>query len=578
VKFNFRAAKVWKMLAVAGVVIAIIAGFVWQRYGGLIPEMMAQDRERLALPKWTDGTNGIIVATTGGYAVDAGLKILREGGNASDAALTTALAETVHASGSYVSFAGVMVALYYDASAGEVYSMNAGYNVPLEENDPLSIPPTGGRTVLVPGFMAGVEALHGRFGKMPWSRLIEPSITLAEHGEPLSGFLALQIDFNKATLNRFPETKKVFTREDGKFYAIRWFGGADLFRQPALAQTLKQVSANGASYMYEGPWARKFVETVRQAGGKITLEDMKKYHVIWDEPVQSTFHDCKVYALGLATRGGVNLIEGLNLLEFANLKALGHWTNSPESLFWFNQIAACGSYLYSPRTNSGRVLSPEVRAKKETSAWIWSQMQSGKWPTLTNTTFASTKEEKHSAAVVVVDQWGNIAVIIHSINSGKSWGTGIFVDGVSVPDSGAFQQRILRQAGPGNRVFTTPSPLLFFRDNKPVLACGEIGSSGDSKTLQVLENIFDFQMSLSAAEKAPAFLWPKFQHGTLVAQFDHRTFNPEILDRLQALGMKAQILSANQQHGFWAGVQMDCETRHLSGAVSHADFEQVAGY
>jgi gamma-glutamyltranspeptidase / glutathione hydrolase len=564
-------------LAIAAVVVAIIAFFLWQRYGRLVPAMLAQDRERAALPKRTDGTNGIIVATTGGYAADAGLQTLREGGNACDAALTTALAETVHAAGAYVSFAGVMTALYYEAQTGKVYSMNAGYNVPLEENDPLSIPTGGGRTVLVPGFMAGVQAFHDRFGKLRLSRLFEPSIALAQNGEPLSGYLAFQIEFNKARLSRFPETKKVFTTPDGRFYGIHWFGGSDIFRQPALAQTLTQVAAQGASYMYEGSWARKFVETVRNAGGKITLQDLKNYHVIWDEPLQSTFRDYKVYAVGLTSHGGVSMIEAFNLLELANLKSLGHWTNSPESLFWFNQIAGCERYLFSPQTIDGKLLSPKRRAEKETSAWIWSQMQARKWPTLTNTTLAAAHDEKHSAAVVVVDQWGNVALIGHSINAGP-WGTGMFVDGVSIPDSARFQREALKEAGPGNRLWGMPSPLLFFRNDQPVLACGAIGAGGDTKTMQVIENIIDFHMSLAAAVKAPAFLPPVFRHDRLVAQFDHGTFDAKVLDGLRSLGMKAETLSANQQFGYWAGVQIDSDNRHLSGAVSHGDSEQVAGY
>jgi gamma-glutamyltranspeptidase / glutathione hydrolase len=467
-----------------------------------------------------------------------------------------------------------VVALYYGAQSGKVYSMDAGYNVPLEENDPLSIKATSGRAVLVPGFMAGVQAYHDRFGKLPLSRLLEPSITLAENGEPICGYLAWEIEVNKAALSRFPETKNVFTTPDERFYGIHWFGGADIFRQPALAQTLKNVASKGVSYMYEGAWAQKFVETVRNAGGKITLQDMKNYHVIWDEPLQSSFRDCKVYALGISSHGGVAMIEALNLLELANLKSLGHWTNSPESLFWFNQIAACNDYLCFSPTVDGKLLSPELRAKRETSAWIWSQMQNRKWPTLTNTNLVAASDVKHSAALVVVDQWGNVAVMSHSINS-KPWGTGMFVDGVSIPASA--QPRVAKLVGPGNRVFATPSPLLFLRNDKPVLACGAIGA-GDCKTLQVLENIFDFHLSLPSAVKAPAFLPPTFHQAVLVGRFDHGTFDPKVLDGLRSLGMNAKILSADQPFGYWAGVQIDSESRRLSGAVSRGDSEQVTGY
>src|SRR4029434_222294 len=100
----------------------------------------------------------MVAATTGGVAVQAGLDILKEGGSAADAAMATALCEATHAGGSYVSFAGLLMMLYYDAASGQVYFLDAQFQTPLAEKDPHSIPSTGGRTALVPGFVAGVQA------------------------------------------------------------------------------------------------------------------------------------------------------------------------------------------------------------------------------------------------------------------------------------------------------------------------------------------------------------------------------------------------------------------------------------
>lgn len=136
---------------------------------------------------WADGSAGSIGSTTDPFAVHAGLKVLQEGGTAADAALTTALTQIALSAGSAVSYAGLLDALYYDASSGKVYSLNAGFNSVRAESDPASIPRApSGRTALVPGFMAGVQALHDRFGSKPFGELLGPAIWVAENGVPVS--------------------------------------------------------------------------------------------------------------------------------------------------------------------------------------------------------------------------------------------------------------------------------------------------------------------------------------------------------------------------------------------------------
>jgi hypothetical protein len=255
-----------------------------------------QKAERIAaLPPIPEFTNAMIAATTGGKAVEAGLEILKEGGTAADAALATALCEVVHAGGSYVSFGGPLLMLYFDAASGKVYYLDAQYNTPLEEKDPRSIPKNGGRTALVPGFMAGVQAAHDRFGKVPFKRLFDHAIALAENGEIVSPVMEWWIDSKKSVLSRFPDTMRIFTKSDGKFYAT-----GDLFRQPELAGTLRKVAAQGASCMYEGEWGQQFVEVIRRNGGKITQQDMKHYKATWEEPL----HLFKGWKHGAGLLGG----------------------------------------------------------------------------------------------------------------------------------------------------------------------------------------------------------------------------------------------------------------------------------
>src|SRR5438105_14211430 len=159
--------------------------------------------------------------------------------------------------------------------------------------------------------MAGHHQTHQRFGKLPWKRLFEPAIALAENGEVVGPVMESWINSKKSVLSRFPETKKIFSRPDGKFLVK-----GERFRQPELAETLKKVAAQGAAYMYEGAWALKFVAVNRRAGGRLTLEDMKRYHALWQEPLQTTYRENTVYTP--TSWGGVNMLQALNLLELAN--------------------------------------------------------------------------------------------------------------------------------------------------------------------------------------------------------------------------------------------------------------------
>jgi len=551
-----------------------IPRFTFQRdNSGRVTQLVAQwkkgrdiAKKVSQLPPLPIGTNGMIAATTGGKAVEAGIQILKDGGSAADAAMTTALCEVVHAGGSYVSFAGIMMMIYYDAASGKVYYMDAEYNTPLEEKRPKSIPHKGGRTALVPGFFAGVQAAHDRFGKLPLQRVFDRAIAMAENGESVEPVMQWWINSKKNVLSRFPETKKIFTNKDAKFLKT-----GELFRQPELAESLKKIASQGAAYIYEGAWAHKFVDTIQREGGKVSLDDMKNYKVLWDEPLQTSYRAYQVYTPGFSTWGGPDMIEGFNLLELANLKQFGHYTTSPRCLFWLMQISACQTLAWNYASFADHDLSPKSRATKETSAWIWAQMQHGQWRFLPKA--MRKPAPPHTDALVVVDQWGNVAVVNHTINT-VLWGdTGIFVDGVSIPDSAAFQPNEVAKAGPGHRLPNGMSPLLILRDGKPVLGSAATGGGLHAKTLQVLVNILDFNMDPQTAVDTPAFAgWnpPVFQSGT---------FDPKTLEGLKDFGIKAVPEKSDAiSRGYWVGVQIDSAAGTTRGGVSRDVEGAVVGY
>jgi len=551
------------------------------------------------------GTKGIVVGTSGALAVRAGLEALKQGGSAADAAMVTSLAQNVLTGGSEISFAGIMTMVYYEAASGQVYSMNAAYNTVKEEKDPLSIPPLGtpsGRSAPVPGFMAGVQAAHKRFGKIPFAKLFEPAIYFAEKGFDLDSNTYWFMDpFNmkKNVLTRFPETMKIFTKENGEFYKE-----GDLFKQPALAETLRKVATQGAEYMYKGEWARKLVEAVQKDGGKMTLEDLGNYNVIWSDPDHTTYRDYDIYILGSPSFGGLNTVEALNLLELVDLPKLGHYTTSPESLFWFIQLSRTSYYLNEYLMNNiptppevlkkyfpGIDLSPESRKTKDTSQKILARLQELKgWRPINGEVFRSSEPPHHSAAVVAVDKEGNVAAVLHSINT-LGWGTtGIFIDGISIPDSFAIQQGLVAKTGPGNRMSEPTNPLIVIKNGKPVLASSSIGVGLHEVTLQNLINILDFGMDPKKSVDTPKFGVPGSDIRDPQSPSERKKqfvkagdFSEEIIEALRSLGQELKVVAKSMPDslntdGFWVGIQIDPETRKLLGGVDALFNGYAEGY
>ena len=530
-----------------------------------------------------EGRNGVIAGTTSASAQRAGLEAMRQGGSAVDAALTTALTQISLAMGSWVSYAGIFTMLFYDAESGQFYNLNAGYNTVLGENDPMTIPaqtsvlsPTAesepkssGRTALVPGFMAGVEAAHKKFGKLPFAALFAPAVHYAENGFEVLSLHSRMIQRRRKVLSRLPETKSIFTKRDGT-----WYAEGDFFKQPELAVTLRRIAKQGADYMYTGEWGRKFVEAVRRDGGKMTMEDLERYEAMWTDPLQITYNGHKIYAHGLPAQGGAHLAEALNVAGKAGLAGMGHYSESPIALFWLSQITNLMSLSFLPGKTVSSLLgeadiSLAARASEEHAQRVWPMMSSGKFPL---TQVPALEDTKHSDAVVAIDRWGNIAAIVHTINT-SSWGeTGIFVDGVSIPDSAAFQQLLISETGPGKRLPDPTEPLIIAREGKPVAALSSIGSGLHQKTISVLLNLIDFQMDLKRAIDSPSIHLPKYEEdGSSRPQVFEGDFCTHLLTGLKKLGLEAIVvpntIEARAPRGYVVGASLNPKTGYQAVAT-----------
>jgi gamma-glutamyltranspeptidase/glutathione hydrolase len=182
----------------------------------------------------------------------------------------------------------------------------------------------------------------------------------------------------------------------------------------------------------------------------------------------------------------------------------------------------------------------------------------------------------HSAGILAVDEHGNVAVILHSCN-GILWGaTGIFVDGISIPDSAVFQQRAIAEAGPGVRLPESTNPLLVLKGGKPVLASVAIGSALHDATLENLINVLDFGMDPETSVNQPNTRGPYMgvvANASGKPEYEKEAigegeFSQSVLDGVEARGQPIKLVPKYGQPGYWIGIQIDPSAHKLKGATT----------
>ncbi|BET68017.1 gamma-glutamyltransferase [Opitutales bacterium ASA1] len=465
----------------------------------------------------TRTAGGIVSATVSPVAVEAGLRALDAGGTAADAAVTVALTQVATQLGSVVSYAGIATALYYDASSGRVHALDAGYTTYADETDPLSIPPADlgalrptetsgptdahGRKTLVPGFMAGMEALHRRYGRLAFGELFAPAIACADEGVVVSPILAGFFAMRAESLARTAEGR-AFLGQSGR--SVPQAG--DRFRQPALASLLRAVAAHGAREMYTGAWAREFVAVVRREGGRVTEADLERYEPVWSEAFATEFAGHATHVTPLPNLGAYALAAGLHLADHSAFSERRPVWEDAHAWAQFARICAIatsapmlGEETAARLRDKGVEPSPEAFLSPEFAARL-AEVLTDSPPLLEH------DRPRHSNALVVVDAAGNVCALTHTINAVVWGGTGIVVGGVPLPDSAGFQQARLAHVAPGGRVPHEIVDTISLREGRPVLATAGIGSSLAAETLRILVSTLAQKAPLADVLAAPNML------------------------------------------------------------------------
>lgn len=428
-----------------------------------------------------------MVSTSHPAATDAGLAALRAGGCAVDAYIAAAAVQTVVEPTATSLAGGFFTHVYEPPGTGESLIVAGVSRLPAAEDG--KVDEAGrwsGRTVCVPGWVAGAHAAWRKWGKLEWSELLEQALVAAREGFVVDQMLWGTLFAARTVPGRYAAGRDL------------WFPGGtmicagELLRQPALADTIEQVAEQGPVYFYEGEFARRYVDTARAAGGRITRDDMAGaqdavMHVIFpDVPVVSGYE--------LQTTGPM-LALMLNLVAVGGLGKRGRPTEDPETLYLLLRIVE-ESWHYGLSVGDFHRMPPpdEIAAAFTIDAAekIWPQVETGRPRPFDSMNLGTN-------AIVAVDESGMVAHGTHS-HSSTPFGVGLFVDGVSVP----------RPMVP----FTDPvipiplgwgSSVLALRDGRPILAAGSPAISGLQNLFQNAANVLEWGIDLADSVQQPLF-------------------------------------------------------------------------
>jgi len=455
-----------------------------------------------------------IVATSQFLASQAGAKMLESGGNAIDAAI--AANAVVGLTQPYVNgMGGDLFAIIYEAKTGKVYGLNSSGWTPkaltieyLKERKVEKIDPRGVHTITVPGCVAGWDALRKRFGTKSFPELLESAVFYSEHGFPLPEIGA------RSWITQLLINKPGY-RETYMPGGVRPRLG-DVFKNPALGESLRQVAAKGRDGYYKGKLAESMVKFLREQGGAHTLEDFAEFEPEWVEPISTTYRGWQVYELP-PNGQGVAALSMLNIMENFPLKDYGH--NSAAALHVMIEAkklayADMARYVGDPRFGPvpvAQMLSKDL-GKQRAKTIDMDKASCKVLPTdLSAYLDAHGRETIYMSAI---DKEGNIVSLIQSNYSG--YGTGMVAPGAgfSFHNRGAGFELT---SGKPNSLAGRKRPLhtiipAFMRKDELAIGFGIMGGWNQSQAhAQFVANVVDFGMNVQMALEAARFTKGTFE-------------------------------------------------------------------
>jgi gamma-glutamyltranspeptidase/glutathione hydrolase len=507
-----------------------------------------------AHPAAVRGTDGA-VASSAPAATEAGLEILRAGGNAADAAVATALAlAVVQPRAGNLGGGGFAVSRF----GNEVTSLDFRETAPAEATWDMYLDQNGKPrpeaslvgplAAGVPGSPAGLYELHDKLGRLPWAEVVAPAIRLARDGFIVTRRLERVIDEERTLLERFPETAAVWL-PDGNPPAA-----GSTMRLPELAATLEKYAARGAPAITEGPIAAAVELASRRYGGVLRAADLAAYRPVWRDPVRFEAFGWQVASMPLPSSGGIILGQTCGILERLD------WTQFPR--FGADRFHLLAEVFR--RAFADRILLGDPRTSGATAA----QLLSGQWLDYRAKRIRSAKateservrpwsrellpEPTETTHLSVMDGEGNAVSLTTTLNG--SFGCGLLVPGVgfilnnemddfaAAPGQPNFYGLIQGEAnavGPGKRMLSSMSPTVAWRGDQVIALGAPGGSRIPTSTVQVLLNLI-----VDGDELQEAVDRPRIHHQWMPDQIfsEPYAFSPETAKALERRGHELRII------------------------------------
>ena len=503
-----------------------------------------------------------MVVSVHSLATDAGVEVMRQGGNAIDAAVATGFAlAVVHPQAGNIGGGGFMLIRMADgkfhfldyrekapaAATVDMYWDKQGNVIP-------DLSTVGYKAVSVPGSVAGMVTAEKKWGKLGLQKVIAPAIRLARDGFPLPWEYVR--NFQNKRLAEFPESRRIFQR-DGNFYQA-----GEIFKQPELARTLERIAANPDDF-YHGELAKQIAAAIQKGGGIVTTQDLANYQVKEREPVHGTYRGYDVYSAPPPSSGGVALIEILNVLEKFDLASLG--ADSAEAMHltieaYRRAFMDRADFMGDP--DFAKVPVAQLIDKNYANSWRESinpdhasiskdlRRPSGTFNDLDKVARAVGPESTQTTHYSVVDQEGNAVSVTTTLNG--PFGAKVmagelgfllnnemddFAAKVGVPNMYGLIQGPANAVGANKRPLSAMTPTIVTKGDKLYLVLGSPGGPTIITTVaNVLMGVIDYGLDIQQAVDSPRFhnQWLPDRTG-----IESKRFSP---DTIRILGQKGQTL------------------------------------
>ncbi|WP_091493087.1 gamma-glutamyltransferase [Flavobacterium phragmitis] len=475
-----------------------------------------------------------------------GADIMKKGGNAFDAMVGTELALAVaFPFAGNIGGGGFMV---YRKANGEVGSLDYREKAPLAATKDMFLDSDGNvikgkstETALaigVPGTIAGVFAVHKKYGTMPISKILEPVIALAERG----------VVVTKKQEKSLKDYHESIVKINGESSLLSGnFKENDTIKYPALAKTLRRIQKKGRNEFYKGETAKILVDYLKKKGGIITMEDLAKYEAKWRKPLQFTYKDLKITSMSPPSSGGICLAQILKMLEPYDLAKMGH--NSADAI---QIIVEAERRAYADRSYflgdpdfvkipvkellDQNYLRDRMASFNPEKATLSSEIKEGK------VTYAESTETTHYS---IVDQFGNAIAATTTLNDG--YGSKYYCDELGFflnnemddfsakpgsPNMFGLVGNEANSIAPQKRMLSSMTPTIVEKNGKLFMVVGTPGGSTIiTSVLQTILNVYEYNLSMQEAVNAP-----RFHHQWLpdLITFEPNAFETKTIDKLKA--------------------------------------------